>query len=322
MRHATTYRARLLTDERRARRMADVLSELLDPGCAICSAIEERPGRWYLEVHFTFPLKESTLRELIAAQFGRPHARALKCAPLAPRDWQAESLVALGSIRAGRFVVHGAHDRNRLRANDIAIEIEAGMAFGTGHHGTTRGCLLALDRLAKTGRLPRNVRASFTAGRRNSHGKQSILDLGTGSGVLAIAAAKIFHAPVLATDHDARAVHIARANARANRVAPFVEVMHATGFNAARLRATRQFDLVLCNILLTPLQRMAAPMTLRVRRGGHAVLSGLLSAQANAAIAAYRAQSLVLAQRFTLDGWSTLVFRRPARKNTASMDRH
>jgi ribosomal protein L11 methyltransferase len=318
MRHPT-YRARLSIDESRARRMADVLSELLDPACAVCSVSEDRSGRWCLEVHFVSPLSESALRELIAAQFGSPLARALKCTPLAPRDWQAASLAALGAVRAGRFVVHGAHIRGRLRANDISIEIEAGLAFGTGHHGTTRGCLLALDRFAKARRrIPRKMRKD-SAGRSNAHARAAILDLGTGSGVLAIAAAKILRAPVLATDRDARAVRIARANACANRAAPLIEVVRATGFNAAPLRATRQFALVLANILLAPLQRMAAPLALRVRPGGHVVLSGLLSEQANAAIAAYRAQSLILERRLALDGWATLVFRRPPLKPARSV---
>ncbi len=300
--------------------MADVLSELLDPAYAVSGVGEARPGRWCLEVHFVSPLKESTLRELIATQFGAPFARALKCAPLGPRDWQAASLAALGPVRAGRFVVHGAHSRGRLRANDVSIEIEAGLAFGTGHHGTTRGCLLALDRLARAKRLSQQMREDF-ARRRHPHAKASILDLGTGSGVLAIAAARIFRTPVLATDHDARAVRIARANACANRAAPLVEVVQAAGFNAARLRASRQFQLVLANILLTPLQRMAAPMALRLRPGGRVVLSGLLSEQANAAISAYRAQSLVLERRLMLDGWATLVFRRPWPKRSRSVDR-
>lgn len=301
-----------MTDETRARRLADALSELLDPACAVCGVSETRPGRWRVEVHFVSPLTESTLRELIAAQVDPPLAQALKCAPLAPRDWQAASLAALDPVRAGRFVVHGAHRRNRLRSNDVAIEIEAGLAFGTGHHGTTRGCLLALDQLAKARkRLPRKAQTNF-ARRRNAHARPTILDLGTGSGVLAIAAAKIFRTPVLATDHDARAVHIARANACTNRAASLVEVMHAAGFNAARLRASRQFELVFANILLVPLQRMAASMALRVRPGGHVVLSGLLSEQANAAIAAYRAQALILERRLTLDGWATLVFRKPS----------
>lgn len=304
------YHARLVTDEARARRMADNLSELLDPACAVCGVSEARPDRWCVDVHFVSPLKASTLRNLIAAEFGPRLTRTLRCVALAPRDWPAASLAALAPVRAGRFVVHGAHSRNRLRANDMAIEIEAGLAFGTGHHGTTRGCLLVLDRLAKARRRrPQQVHKNF-ARRRSFPTRAAILDLGTGSGVLAIAAAKVFRTPVLATDHDARAVHIARSNARANRTAALVEVMHATGFNAARLRATRQFALVLANILLAPLRRMAAPMALRLKPGGHVVISGLLAEQANAAIAAYRAQSLVLERRILLDGWATLVFRR------------
>ncbi|HWP25624.1 MAG TPA: 50S ribosomal protein L11 methyltransferase [Xanthobacteraceae bacterium] len=324
MRHPSrhiTYRARLVTEEARARHVADILSELLDPACAVCGVSELRPGRWCVDVHFVSPLDESTLRDLIAAQFNSRLAQALKCTALPPRDWPAASLAALAPVRAGRFVVHGAHARGRLRANDIAIEIEAGLAFGTGHHGTTRGCLVALDRLAKANRRPPRKLRENVHFRCNPQTRASILDLGTGSGVLAIAAAKIFRTRVLATDHDARAVQTARANASTNRTAPLIEVMHAAGFNAAHLRASRQFALVLANILLAPLRRMAAPMALRIKPAGHAVISGLLSDQANAAISAYRAQSLILERRIVLDGWATLVFRKATLKQIRAAKR-
>lgn len=313
MRH-TTYRARLLTDALRAKRLTDSLSEVLDPACAVCAVGEDRPGRWYVEVHFIPPLNARTLRKLIAAHVGSFLARKLQCIPLAERDWQTASLSVLAPVRAGRFVVHGAHDRGRLRRNDIAIEIEAGLAFGTGHHGTTLGCLLALDGLAKSrNRRPVAQRAHDRL-HRAPYATTTILDLGTGSGVLAIAAAKIFRTRVLATDTDPRAVHVARANAATNRAAPLIEIMRATGFNAARLRPARQFTLVLANILLEPLCRMAAALALRLKPGGRVVVSGLLSAQANAAIFAYRAQSLSLERRIVRDGWATLVFRKPSRK--------
>ena len=147
---------------------------------------------------------------------------------VAPRDWVKESLTGLQPVTAGRFVVHGAHDRARVPGHCIGIEIEAATAFGTGHHGTTRGCLLALDALARRRRRPRHI-----------------LDLGTGSGVLAIAAAKLFRVPVLATDIDPRAVANARANARLNGVGALVTVVHAGDLRAPRAdhaRAVRSGD--------------------------------------------------------------------------------
>jgi ribosomal protein L11 methyltransferase len=207
-------------------------------------------------------------------------------------DWVRASLQGLSPVAAGRFIVHGAHDRGRVPPHRIGIEIEAALAFGTGHHGTTRGCLLALDRFIK---------------RRPKRRRPRVLDLGTGSGVLAIAAARSLHWPVLASDIDPRAVAAARANARHNRAGGAVEVIRAEGFKARRLRERAPFDLIFANILLAPLKRLAVPMRRLVGAHGCVVLSGLLAAQANAALAAYRAQGLVLAHRVHLDGWVTLV---------------
>jgi ribosomal protein L11 methyltransferase len=138
-----------------------------------------------------------------------------------------------------------------------------------------------------------------------------ILDLGTGTGVLAIAIAKSLHTRVSATDIDIRAVRTARANARNNRVAVLIDTVHAAGLNSPRVGRGAQFDLILANILLGPLQRLAAPLALRLKPGARVVLSGLLAAHANAALAAYRAQGLVLERRIKLDGWVTLVIKRP-----------
>jgi ribosomal protein L11 methyltransferase len=190
--------------------------------------------------------------------------------------------------------VHGAHDRDRVPSHCIAIEIEAGTAFGTGHHGTTRGCLLALDALARHFR------------------PQSVLDLGTGSGVLAIACAKLMHTRVLASDIDPRAVAVARANARLNGVGNLVTVVHAADLGAPEIRKRAPFDLVVSNILLRPLQRLAAPVAHQLGPNARVVLSGLLASQANAALGAYRAQGLVLERMFMMDGWTTLVTVRTA----------
>ena len=233
------------------------------------------------------------VRRLTAAAAGTAAAKALRFERVAAKDWVRESLAGLAPVTAGRFVVHGAHDRARIPHNRIGIEIEAALAFGTGHHGTTRGCLLALDWLCKS--LP----------------PRRILDLGTGSGVLAIAAARALRRPVLATDIDGSAVRAARANAALNRAGGFVEVIRADGVTGAKLRERGPYDLVLANILLRPLQRLAAPLTRLTAPGTRVVLSGLLASQANAAIAAYR--GLALERRIDLDGWTTLVLVRRQR---------
>ena len=229
-------------------------------------------------------------------------AASLSISPLAPRDWVKASLAGLAPVVAGRFVVHGSHDRAAVAANHIAVEIEAALAFGTGHHGTTRGCLMALDTLVK------RRRASDAAARRR---KARMLDIGTGSGVLAIAAAKALRAPVIASDIDAIAVNAARANARLNHSAPGIRIVRAAGLAAPSIRQYAPYDLVFANILLGPVRRLAGPIARMLTPGGRAVISGLLASQANAATAVYRAQGLALERRITLEGWTTLVFRRP-----------
>jgi ribosomal protein L11 methyltransferase len=207
-----------------------------------------------------------------------------------PRDWVKESLQGLKPVTAGRFIVHGAHDRARVPGHCIGIEIEAATAFGTGHHGTTHGCLLALDALARRRQRPRHI-----------------LDLGTGSGVLAIAAAKLFRVPVLATDIDARAIVNTRANAQRNGVGALVTAVRAGDLRAPQLIARAPFDLAMANILLRPLQRLAAPIARQLMPNARMVLSGILAGQTNAALAAYRSQGLVLERSFALDGWVTPV---------------
>jgi len=280
-----SYLARLVTDERRARQISDRLAESLDP--AACAAFAGPDGRWKVEVYFTGRPAAEDLRALTASADGK--AEAFVVEKVAPRDWVKQSLAGLQPIAAGRYVVHGAHDRTRVPRNRIGIEIEAATAFGTGHHGTTRGCLLALDWLARR-RHPRHV-----------------LDLGTGSGVLAIAAAKRLRVPVLATDIDIHAVRAARNNARNNGVGPLITSVRAAGLHAPQVIARAPFDLVLANILLGPLQRLAAPLARSLMPNARVVLSCVLATQEDAALSAYRAQGLVLERRIPLDEWVTLV---------------
>ena len=216
---APTSVARLICNESTARRLATYFSECLDPDDTACAAFEGEDGRWQLAIHFRETPNETALRALMELGADTDAAEALTIEPVEAADWVAEGLAGLAPVRAGRFVVHGAHDRAKLRPNEIGIEIEAALAFGTGHHGTTRGCLLALDDMVKR-RRPRRV-----------------LDIGTGSGVLAIAAAKILRTPIVASDIDLVAVTAAKSNTRLNRVAPWITLAHAVGTRSHAIKA-------------------------------------------------------------------------------------
>jgi ribosomal protein L11 methyltransferase len=312
--------ARLSSDASTTQKIADALAESFEAEQLAASAFEEAPGRWSLAIHFRRQPDEAAVRALIASAAGSAAAHALAFETLAPTDWVRKSLEGLAPVEAGRFVVHGAHDRARVRANRIGIEIEAGLAFGTGHHGTTRGCLLALDRIVKARRRKRGKCAGSTS-LRSRERRALVLDIGTGTGVLAIAAAKALRRPVVASDVDARAVTIARDNARINRVGAVVKVVHAAGVLTAPFRARAPYGLIFANILLDPLKALATPMARLVAPNGQVVLSGLLTAQAGAALASHRARGLALVRRATLEGWATLILVRPARSRRAKRGR-
>jgi ribosomal protein L11 methyltransferase len=284
------HRATLaIGDEKAARRIADLLTEGLGEGEAAVAAFEGPTGRWDITVHFADAPDQDTIRELVRLAAGEDSARAVQFDTVEPKDWVKATLDALVPVHAGRFVVHGAHDRAKVAANRLGIEIEAALAFGTGHHGTTRGCLLLLGEVLK------------------AHQPRRVLDLGTGTGVLAIAAAKALHGKVLASDIDALSVKVAADNARQNGVGPLVQVAWGSGFSAAPLRQRRPFDLVLANILANPLRQMATPMSAHLAGGARVILSGLLSAQAPSVIAAYRARGLILERHIRIEGWSSLL---------------
>jgi ribosomal protein L11 methyltransferase len=299
---SSTAVALLETDLQTARRIADLVAESLPADEIAVALVDIGTGRWRVAMHFRAAPDEKIIRALTAAAAGNAAAKALRFERVAAKDWVRESLAGLAPVSAGRFIVHGAHDRARIPHNRIGIEIEAALAFGTGHHGSTRGCLLALDSLCKS-RLRRRI-----------------LDLGTGSGVLAIAAARALRQPLLATDIDRSAVRAARANAALNRAGSFVEIIKADGVTGEQIRERAPYDLVLANILLRPLQRFAAPLTRLTAPGARVVLSGLLASQANAAIAAYR--GLALERRIDLDGWTTLVLVRRRRPGASVAGRH
>ncbi|TIP87855.1 MAG: 50S ribosomal protein L11 methyltransferase [Mesorhizobium sp.] len=232
---------------------------------------------------------EARLKEILAGlALSRPIARE----PVPDIDWVARSLEGLKPVRAGRFFVHGAHDRSKRLSGELAIEIEAGLAFGTGHHGTTAGCLEMLEQVVRRER-PRNA-----------------LDLGTGSAVLAIALAKLAHIPVLATDIDPVATKVAAANARLNRVKALVETVTAPGFHHPIFAARGPFGLIVANILARPLMRLAPEMARHVVLGGSIVLSGILDRQRDTVISAYVGQQFRHVRTLHREGWVTIHLKR------------
>ena len=288
-----THRARFaIGDEATAKRVVDVLTEIFFDGDAAVAAFEQPDGRWDVTLHFAEAPDQPFLRGIVANAAGAEIAERLVFDSIEAKDWVKASLEDLVPVPAGRFVVHGSHDRDRVPPNKLAIEIEAALAFGTGHHGTTRGCLLLLDHILK-GFRPRRV-----------------LDLGTGTGVLAIAAAKALHRAVLASDIDPPSVRVARENAVLNEVGNHVHAIRATGFAAQDFANRGPFDLVLANILANPLRQLAGPMTRHLAPGAQVILSGLLTHQAAAVIAAYRARGLVPLRHLRIEGWSSLLLRK------------
>ena len=287
-----THRASFaIGDEQAARGVVDVVTEIFCEGEAAVAAFERAGGSWDITLHFAQAPDRALLREIVARQAGKEIADTIAFDTIEARDWVKTSLESLVPVPAGRFVVHGAHDRARLPANKLNIEIEAALAFGTGHHGTTRGCLLLLDHLLKAYR------------------PQRLLDLGTGTGVLAIAAAKALRRTVLASDIDVPSVRLARENARLNAAGNFLHVIRAASFSAPEFAALGPFDLVLANILANPLRQLAQPMSRHLAPGALVVLSGLLTPQAGGVIAAYRARGLVPLRHLAIDGWSSLLLR-------------
>ncbi|BAU93567.1 50S ribosomal protein L11 methyltransferase [Methylorubrum populi] len=290
--HRPTHVLRLITDEPSARAMTELLGEMFDPMETAVAAFEvEETGAWRLEAYFSEEPDAEMIRELIRPVLGAQAEEAL-FETIDQQDWVRASLEGLKPVRAGRFLVHGGHDRHQVRANDLAIEIEAALAFGTGHHGTTLGCLRALvDELKR--RRPARV-----------------LDVGTGTGILGFAAAKALRMPVIAGDLDPEAVSTARGNARLNGLGPYMRLYHAPGVRHALANRSRGFDVVFANILARPLKRLAPSLTAVVADDGVLILSGLIERDVPGVLSTYRHRGFHLARSGVIEGWATLVLRR------------
>ncbi|MBL8570375.1 MAG: 50S ribosomal protein L11 methyltransferase [Phreatobacter sp.] len=288
-----THLMRLETSEKAARRVADIVSETFDPAETAVAAFEAPDGRiWLVEVFFREEPDEANVRELVRVAAGEAVAACLTFHAIESKDWVRTSLDGLKPVQAGRFTVFGSHDRDKVAPNAIPIEIEAALAFGTGHHGTTLGCLRAIDRLAK-------ARRSFRP-----------LDVGTGTGVLAIAAGLRNRVSMLASDIDLVSVIAARENAVLNKARTYVHAIHAAGLKDARFRRGGSYDLILANILPRPLVGLSTDLCRLVAPGGTVILSGIIPPHANLVISAYRSRGLRLVMREEIEGWVTLTMRR------------
>jgi ribosomal protein L11 methyltransferase len=270
--------------------LRDALEELATPPLA--SEVHDHDdgsGLWDVGGLFDGPPDEAGL-----ALLARMHGAAdFELARVEDRDWVAQVRAELTPVVAGRFVVHGSHDRARVGPNRVALEIEAAEAFGTGHHATTQGCLVALDRLVRRGLVARRV-----------------ADIGGGTGVLAMAAARVWPARAVAGDIDPLATVTARANVAANGLAGRVACVTAAGFRHPRLHAGGPYDLIFANILAGPLRRLAAELAGHQAQGGVAILSGILDRQAAGVAAVYRGWGYRLGRTVRIGGWSTLVLAR------------
>jgi ribosomal protein L11 methyltransferase len=261
----------------------------LDPLAITINETDEANALWEVVLYFESEGEARAARTVTALAAGI-------IAPLPGQDWVRKSLAGLAPVIAGRFFLHGAHDRLKRRAGGISLEIDAGTAFGTGHHGTTEGCLVALDRILKRRR------------------PQRILDVGCGTGVLAIAAARATGRPTVASDIDPEAVRVTIANAALNGVKPQLSSVVAAGLGHPRIAANAPYDLIFANILARPLVSLTTGLARALAPGGELILSGLTLDQMRWIEATYQSRGLILAGRIRRGNWAALIFTRAKRK--------
>jgi ribosomal protein L11 methyltransferase len=250
----------------------------------------EAHGLWSVEALYEDAPDEAALRHILtgAETASRWHLDSIAITPLEDTDWVARSLEGLDPVRAGRFFVYGSHDAAKVPTGTIPLLVDAGQAFGTGHHETTTGCLEFISELVRPGM------------------KLNALDIGTGTGVLAIGLAKLIRCNVLASDIDPTAVKVTEANAKANGVAPFITARMAKGFSHPALKVRAPYDLIIANILARPLVALAPAFRAYLKSGGTLILSGILRQQEVMVTSAMRMQGLVLIDRKRRGDWVTV----------------
>ncbi len=275
-----------LPGEESAEALADAVGGLepFPTGVGICE-IEDGSGLWEVAGYFSEPPDQAALALLATLHGARPFA----VSRVDDRYWVAQVRRELTPVEAGRFTVYGAHDSHRVGPHRIGLRIEAAMAFGTGHHGTTRGCLLLFEDMLRRGLRPARV-----------------ADIGCGTGVLAMAAAKALRVPCVASDIDPIAVATARENAAANGIAPWLRTVCMPGFRSPVLAEHAPFDLIFANILAAPLKRLAPDLARHLAPGGSAILSGLLATQAPGVEAVFRGHGVQAGSRLTIGDWQSL----------------
>jgi len=270
-------------------------AEVVEPHVDAVSTFEiEEGGRWLVEgTSYNEPDtgRLSTKIALLATSLGLPQPD-FTAEPLPPIDWVTQTYLSFPPIQAGRFFIHGSHHKKPVPLGSIGLQIEAAMAFGSGEHATTQGCLRAISNLRKSRTIT------------------NALDMGCGSGILAFAIAKLWKVPVVGVDIDQISIEIARENAELNRVDRFVKLYVGNGYRTAAVRQggrKGKYDVVVANILARPLAKMSADCRRHLRPGGIAIFSGLLNRQEALVINAHRMQGLKLIRRHRMGDWSTLV---------------
>jgi ribosomal protein L11 methyltransferase len=287
-----TLRATFTAAFPEARRISNFLERDFSDAGVVVSLDELSDNVWSVDAYFESGEADSLAARLRDRLGSDGFCAPLKVEALPEADWVAAGLTALAPVTVGRFVVHGRHDRGSVPRGRIAIEIDAGQAFGTGHHATTAGCLMAIDALTRSRRC------------------RNALDFGAGSGVLAIAIARLLRRPVLAADVDPVATRIAAANAMLNHIGPLVRAVTTRHLSHPAIRSAAPFDLVVANILAEPLQRLAPRLAPLLAKGGTLVLSGLLPQQRERVVGAYGAQGVRLRAAYVRDGWAVLILSR------------
>ncbi|MBT8153034.1 50S ribosomal protein L11 methyltransferase [Epibacterium ulvae] len=279
-----------LTGKSQAEALGDAMETLTpEPTGVGVFEVEDGSGLWEVGGYF---IEEPDLAglALLATIHGAKH---FAVSELPETDWVAHVKRELQPVEAGRFFVYGSHDADKVPADSVPLLIEAAMAFGTGHHGTTLGCLLALDHLLNEGFVGKKV-----------------ADIGCGTAVLAMAAARVWDGDFIASDIDEVAVEVAIANLKANDMAGAVHCVEAAGFDHPDLAAKAPFDLIFANILKGPLVALSPDVSAHLRDGGHAILSGILNEQADEVIEVYSQNGINLVKRDVIGEWTTLLLRK------------